>query len=457
MRRLLLYTIILLVSGMALAQTAVQADQFFTTQNYTAAKDAYANLLKRDTRNALYLYRYARCAYETGDADEAIAYFLKAGTRYSLRDFYLAEAYAQTYQFDEALEAYERYQNTIDTTHERYGYVVAQMEYAQKGSRYMRRVADVAFVDSVIVPKATFLAAYPLAAEAGSLTDSVGKVSYTNQRNDRRIVTDSVDGHIGLLSCQRLLDGWSACDTLRIDVAGNVNYPFVLADGLTLYFAADDPSGLGGYDLYFTRYNAEQNTYLTPENIGFPFNSSGNDYMLAIDEIHHLGYFATDRFTGDSLVAIYTFVPNTETRVVRNVDSVYLRELAQLKRYKVAEKVTIVDTPQEAEAEEIAEDEQFFFVLNDMVVYRNLDDFTNKEAREKMEEYVHVTKELKRRTDELQAARAKYAQADEAEQQELAKVILAAEKEIPMMKKAVERLAQEVRGKESGVKSQESR
>ncbi len=176
------------------AQLHVQADALFTEQNYQAAKEAYAKLLKQDSRSALYLYRYARCTQELGEDEVAIEYFERAGDRYALRDFYLGELYNRTYRFTEALTAYKTYLNKIDTTNVRYAHVIQQIEAAQKGERYLRRVTDITIVDSVIVGKRDFLQAYKLTPESGSLVDSAGMIVYTNQRNDRRTLTDSVNG-----------------------------------------------------------------------------------------------------------------------------------------------------------------------------------------------------------------------------------------------------------------------
>ena len=49
-----------------------------------------------------------------------------------------------------------------------------------------------------------------------------------------------------------------------------------MADGVTIYYASDG-EGLGGYDIFVTRYNTNTDTYLVPENVGMPFNSPYND------------------------------------------------------------------------------------------------------------------------------------------------------------------------------------
>jgi len=49
--------------------------------------------------------------------------------------------------------------------------------------------------------------------------------------------------------------------------------PFVMSDGLTLYFASTDHQSFGGYDLYVTRYNLATDSYLVPNQLNMPFNS----------------------------------------------------------------------------------------------------------------------------------------------------------------------------------------
>ena len=94
----------------------------------------------------------------------------------------------------------------------------------------------------------------------------------------------------------------------------NLNYPFMLSDGQTLYFAAKNEESLGGYDIYMTRYDNDERKYLAPENLGMPFNSPANDYLLVIDEFNNLGGFASDRNQPADSVCLYTFIPNESRR-----------------------------------------------------------------------------------------------------------------------------------------------
>ena len=68
-----------------------------------------------------------------------------------------------------------------------------------------------------------------------------------------------------LYSRIRLLDGWSEPESLTsLNEQGNVNYPFLMSDGITLYYASDGEGSLGGYDIFVTRYDSENSNYLRP-------------------------------------------------------------------------------------------------------------------------------------------------------------------------------------------------
>ena len=108
---------------------------------------------------------------------------------------------------------------------------------------------------------------------------------------------------------------------------GNAEYPFLLSDGLTLYYANDGEGSIGGYDIFLTRRSDDG--YLQPQNIGMPYNSPYDDYLLAIDETTGAGWWATDRNRIPGKLTIYVFVPS-ETRVNVDEDDPNLVALASL-------------------------------------------------------------------------------------------------------------------------------
>jgi len=198
--------------------------------------------------------------------------------------------------------------NTADKQSENEQYEDSLM--MQKIQRYLRTQKEVVYLDSFDVAKKDILSAYQLSAEAGTLTqDSIFfgcKNAFSNQWT-YATNTDSL-GTI-LVRQYRLLNMWGERDTLpqRVNQFTQQNSPYWLSDGVTLYFSANNPDGLGGLDIYVTRYNINSDTYTIPENLGMPFNSSANDYLYVLDETKGVGYWATDRYSTPDSVRVYQF------------------------------------------------------------------------------------------------------------------------------------------------------
>ena len=444
--------------GSLSAQNANKADGLFQAANYTAAQKEYGLLLKSNPNSALYLYRYARCAQELGDYWTAVKYFEKSGNRYDLKHYNLGEIYLHLGYPDEAIEAYTQYLKTLKADSERLPYILAQIHQAEKLQRYMRRVEKVQIIDSVEIPLSELLSAYPLSAETGTLTkDSQGQLVYTNQRNDRKLWAAANDDKQLIVSSRNLMDTWTAPDTLPhiINMSADQNYPYLLSDGVTLYFASKDTSGLGGYDIYVSRYNTYTETYTHPENIGLPYNSPANDYLMVVDEIHHRGYFATDRHSREGYVHVYTFVPTSEKAYWRNVPQDSLVAYAQLRSglhvEKEIAKVEIANKPSvpQPTVQVEREKEEIYFVLNDSVIYTSKSEFRSSTAQKTYQEWQNMQKQLEIDQESLEQLRWQYANADDAGKKELTPQILQLEKKQSQLHEQCNELLQSTRKTES--------
>ncbi|HBC28797.1 MAG TPA: hypothetical protein DC006_03850 [Prevotellaceae bacterium] len=316
------------------------------------------------------------------------------------------------------------------------------LEVVQKNNAKMHATERVVVIDSVVLPKSKLLGALTLGPESGTVDtyehyfgkkDAPDCMVFENQLKNR-IVFSAQDkaGVLKLYESVRNDDEWSPPSPLRgidNDDEDKLNYPFMLSDGQTLYFAAQNGESLGGYDIYMTRYDSEERRYLTPENVGMPFNSPANDYLLVIDEFNNLGWFATDRNQPEGSVCLYTFIPN-ETRKTYGEGTVDEEQLGRLARI-----ARIQDTWTDRKAVDEARkrlaslrkgkarDERkrdFYFVVNDRHVCQTLDDFRNDKAREMMTWLLESRKEAGKTASELQGLRDRYAQASQADKAALA-------------------------------------
>jgi len=320
---------------------------------------------------------------------------------------------------------------------------------------------QIVFIDSVVVNKQEFLQFYKLTSEAGTIAaynnffkseDQPYSTVYVNQLGNKCWYAN--DGH--LYTSDLLGSQWSEPAPLEgLGRFQRANYPYMLSDGMTLYFAAISNEGLGGLDIYVSRYDSESGKFLLSENIGLPFNSDANDYMYAIDEFNSIGFFATDRRQPEGKVCIYTFIPN-QKRVVYTSDEFdgdTIRSRARIDR--------IADTWGDGEARQQALErlmaekqiqtpkkpkQEFSFVINDNLVYTKLTDFRDADNRDRYNELCAMRNRYESLRTELEKSRNYYAtKARQAEKENLHAQILNSEKTFYQLEQGIRQLEKDIR------------
>lgn len=89
-----------------------------------------------------------------------------------------------------------------------------------------------------------------------------------------------------------------------VNTEGNEVFPFIHEDG-TLYFASDGHTGLGGLDLFYSVDNG--GAFSVPVNVGYPVNTSSDDFSLILNPEKTHGYFSSNRSGGSGGDDIYSF------------------------------------------------------------------------------------------------------------------------------------------------------
>lgn len=429
---------LVLVSISLFAQRAANGEKYFNSKQYTKAKTVYEALLKQRPNDALYNYRLGRICYELKDYETSIKHFEMSGTKYPLRDLYLGELYFNTYQFDKSVMAYQTYITMLKPDDKKIADYESKIKLAEHAARLINKVEDIAIVDSVVVNKTDFLRFYKKGNELGTITQEplklnarkqVDKIKYSTQRQDRIYYSDSTKGQLDIYTSYKLLDEWSKPVSISkaINTSANENYPFLSLDGITLYFASDGENSIGGYDIFITRYNSSTNSYLPPENTGMPFNSPANDYMMVIDELHKVGWFATDRNQPAGKVVIYTFVPNELKKIIRSEDKEMVRQAAQLKKYRKSTKVISNAASLVPDQLENTEN-QINFIVNDSLVYTDVSEFKSEEATKLWNEFNKINTELQNKKMQLDNLRELYSNSNDQNKSSLVNSILELEK-----------------------------
>ena len=339
-----------------------------------------------------------------------------------------------------------------------------QLKSCNYGKSLLRNTDKVVVVDSAVVPKSEFLSAYMFSPEVGSIeVDLEGQsTTYTSERGNQTIRVRPTNDSI--LALQMLYNDMGSQNAAApkfiggLGIKGDVNYPFMMMDGVTLYFAGINEEGLGNYDLYVTRFNAESNSFYPAENLGFPYNSYANDYLLVIDEINNVGWFASDRYQPDGMVCIYTFIPNASRHPIdfENTPPTLVNEWASLRpirstwtaeneaqRISVRQRLAL-----QSASNDKARKKDFELVINDLYTYTSIADFRNSQARELCKEWIQKRKNHDTLSEQLETLRKTFASSNRTKQNNMRQQILDLEKR-------VEQLAHEIAQTEKDIRKSE--
>jgi tetratricopeptide (TPR) repeat protein len=431
------------------AQSLEQAKRLYSEGKYAEAKPAFEKLVRQSPNNASYNHWYGVCCFETGDTETAEPYLkTAAGRRVQEAYRYLGELYIKTYRFGEAAGMYEEYIDILAKKKEDIEPYARRLEMAEKARRMVEKVENIQIIDSVTISKNRFLDAYVLSEEAGSLAfyrdffqtdEPVASTVYMNEVNDKIYYAYPEAGRYELFTQSKLLDKWGDEKRLPATInsgSANNNYPFVLTDGATVYYASEGNGSIGGYDLFVTRYNTHSDTYLTPEQLGMPFNSLANDYMLVIDETKGLGWFVSDRNQPEGNVCVYLFIPDEQRSRIESDDMEMKRARALVTSIAdtwkpaadYADLIRLAHTTLPSEKKEKQKD--FEFVINNQVVYYAWEDIQSPEARSLYEKRISLDKQIADFTKKLDALRQRYAQGGRAQKEQLKATILQAEDQL---------------------------
>ena len=454
-----------------LSQSRDAMKKMFDEGRFEESKPIFEKLLAKNPKNSEYNYWYAACCLETADTVDVEEMLEFAASRNIVKaHWYLGYWYFMRQDYSQASEKYGIF---VDETKDDSLRNVAQlrMNMCDRLYRMVRNSEIVCFVDSFVVNKEDFLSVYTMGSDVGRVTtcanyfkdpDLPGHLNET-QRGMDIFFSDENDDDAPLLKLYRrskVGDSWGGVHPiLGFDTKGNDDYPFMLSDGVTLYFASDGEGSIGGYDIFVSRMDTESGRFFRPDNVGMPFNSTANDYMLAINEVANLGWFVSDRNQPQGKVCVYVFIPNVEKKRVDVATMGYAKALEIANIGSIAATQTDADAVRRAHQqmtmllfvrETNANNGEFLFVVDDLHDYKSLSEFKSAEARELYREWRERVQQHERDIEQLAALRDGYARSSAAVKHEMRQEILLLERKVEEDDLAIKRMEYEVRRIEQG-------
>ncbi len=347
-----------------------------------------------------------------------------------------------------------------------------ELAHQAKIAQMTANTAKVTFIDSMVVRKENFLRYFSLNPETGRIdtyqnyfkskrqpnayvyVNEFGNKCYLSQENN--------EGTINLYSSEIVGNKWTRPTRLKginsDRVFKRVNYPFMMGDGETLYFAADGGDGLGGYDIYTSSFDKSTGSFLQPANLGMPFNSEANDYMMVIDEYSNIGWFASDRNQPADTVCIYVFIPY-ESRTTYDAGQYTPEQIAAFARIhsiadtwdneqEMSQALARMQMTIDRKRQKVS-GHDFIFVINDDVIYYQLSDFKVSDNVKRYHQLSSYRARYQKLSAALDRARKYYSTVNPEEQEELKDEILASEQKQETLSRQIHEVEKQIRNSEN--------
>jgi len=331
-----------------------RAMERFESGDYRLAESDFRTLMGQFSRDPMYRYYTAICLVrQNRELDEAIELLQFASTRGVPEDvwYYLAEAYRKNYNFEKAKQYYLDFDreaprsmtrakdskflissvNTamqITSTYNPFEVLNVTFlnlsdpeQYSQirmKGGVLMKK-PEVFFGDGEDQEDLNSLMFMPRNPERGQLVYFSGLER--NGRNGLQIM-QAKRGNTG-----KWID-IEPVDALNSD--GDEIMPYYDPVGRDLYFASDGLEGLGGFDLFRSHYDEEHKEWSEPVNLGFPVNSTVDDYLLLPGTDLGMVIFFSGRQATDTAVAVYRVQLSEPKKSLADATPRELRKIADL-------------------------------------------------------------------------------------------------------------------------------
>lgn len=452
--RSVLITILMLIAVInpVNAKNLDTAKDLYLKGEYAKALPLFEKEYKKKPKDAVLNHWYGVCLFETGKIAESEKHLLYAHSRRVIEaPHYLAKIRFLNYDFQGAIEMFAAYDEILEKSNrKRVEGANEELKLIKRAKSMFEHVEKIAIIDSILVDKDDFFKYYNISNESGTLSSKTilpvnvtqNTVVHCVQSGDKMLWAMPMEDDDKMYLCEtvKLIDGsWDKYQYIGEDLGdgGDANYPYLMQDGTTLYYASNGKGSIGGYDIFMTVKDSETGEFLKPQNIGMPYNSYADDYMLVLDDITGLGWWATDRNNIPGKVTIYVFVRN-DIRDNYDENDENLVSYAKISDYRSTwqgeDYSSVVSKLRNLETNAIGDNGEFIFCIKKGVIYTSITDFKSDEASEKMQELLSLYEDMANTLNVLKQKREKYNTTPQESRGELKAEILGLERDVELMR-----------------------
>ncbi len=304
------------------------ANDQFDAKNYKEVISLFSTLVSNYPKDPTYNYKYgASLLYGGTDKEKPIKYLKFSVSRPEVEPiayFYYAEALHLNYEFDQAIKYYKKFTNAANNSTIKKNTVENQIRQCENGKTLLKTITDLIVLEQKNTLVKDFYKVYDLSAQGGQIlvkTDEfrspyemkndINSLFYFPKNAEKIFFSshtfENKNGKDIYYAIRNSDATWSKPISLgkSINTEFNEDYPYMSADGKTLYFASEGHNSLGGYDIFVTRLDTASGSWTEPQNLDFAINTPANDYLFIPNLTGETAYFASERQTPLGEVSVY--------------------------------------------------------------------------------------------------------------------------------------------------------
>ena len=376
-----LCVILCLISTMAIGQTNEEilkrADDFFESEQYVSATKDYLHLLSLNPTDADLNFKYGTCLlFNSTNKNKALRYLTYAVKNPEIDPrayFFNGRALHLDYQFEKAKQSYIVYQNKRTKNDRRYNAELS-IKMCESGKKLLTSFTDIIVTNKQEISKDNF---YKIYSDSKTIGGEILVVAKFQSKIDKKMnhvpvvhfppnakaiyyssYGENEDTGLDIYIRRKLPDGsWGDPQPLPgpVNTAEDEDFPYLHPSGNFLYFSSKGHNSMGGYDVFMSRLDAENNSFFTPENIDFAISSPDDDLFYVVDSLFQNAYFASSRQSEDGKYHVYnvkvTRVPIQEIIVMGNF-------LSEINPNNETMRISITSVSNGAEVGKIVSNEQ---------------------------------------------------------------------------------------------------
>lgn len=279
-----------------------QAEKAFIAEDYENSLSPYSQLLSLDPRNSTYNYRYGVSLIMAGKPkSNAVSYLESAAKDGSNPEevwIYLAKSYMVIGKFQDALDVITKFESIANAAKQKKFESSTLKANCYSAILVLKSRKSITILDSKEVVRNEFYNYYnwnvtngKMVPAAEQFLTSMDKDKQTNPvmfiTNDKQSIYLASYGKKGergkdIYVIRKQPNGqWSEAQNLgeAINSTANEDFPYLDRDGRTLYFSSKSEKSIGGYDIFKSKYDFNTGQWSTPENLGWPINTIGDDFL----------------------------------------------------------------------------------------------------------------------------------------------------------------------------------